>query len=165
MTDSNSPEIRADDFDINSLEDEIQADRQCTELLKNFAAYQVNNHELPPIEAGKLAHGADPFLRDFMIAKCRENLFRPRKGRVRQFAGHFYIVNNMEPNRVELVGMLEGIEAFYRYCLKLKVIDAAVAEMISEECARIDQYAARIESFWDLEGDGFITWREEIPLD
>lgn len=152
-------------FDIRTLDDEIRADRQCTELLKGFAAALVADSDLTPIEAGRLAHGADPFLRDFMIADRRENLFRPRPGRVRQFAGHFYIVTTLEPNRTELAGMLAGIETFYRYCLDHALVDEAIVATISAECRDLDAYAARIESFWNLAGDGFLAWRAEIPLD
>ncbi|PLY04926.1 MAG: hypothetical protein C0624_05025 [Desulfuromonas sp.] len=166
MSDKNeTSQVNPDDFRIDTLDDEIRADRQCTELLKGFAASMVQDHQLPPLEAGQLAHGADPFLRDYLIANRRENLFQPSPGRVRQFAGHFYIVNNMEPNRRELASMLAGIEAFYRYCLEQGWVNAALIETITEECAAIDDYAARIESFWDLKDDGFIAWRQEIPID
>lgn len=161
----NSHSISRDDFNIATLDDEIRADRQCTELLKTFAASLVQKQQLTPLEAGQLAHGADPFLRDFLIANRRENLFAPAPGRVRQFAGHFYIVNNMEPNRPELAAMLAGIKAFYRYCQDQGWIDAAQTEALAAECDALDDYAARIESFWNLEGDGFIAWRQEIPLD
>jgi len=162
---NHTPPLDPSDFDIATLDDEIRADRQCTELLKGFAAALVANHGLTPIEAGRLAHGADPFLRDFMIADRRENLFRPRSGRVRQYAGHFYIVSSLEPNRAELIGLLAGIEAFYGYCREHALVEDATVALISAECRDIESYAARIESFWNLEGDGFLAWRAEIPLD
>jgi len=153
------------DFDIVTLDDEIRADRQCTELLKQFAASLVAQQQLTPLESGRLAHGADPFLRDFIIANRRENLFRLPAGRVRQFAGHFYIVNNLEPNRKELATMLDGIAAFYRYAVANGWCSPELLPIIESECAALDTYAARIESFWSLEGDGFLAWRKEIPID
>ena len=153
------------DFDITCLDDEIRADRLCTELLKQFAASLVTEQQLTPLEAGQLAHGADPFLRDFMIANRRENLFQPAPGRVRQFAGHFYIINNMEPNRKELAAMLDGIAAFYRYAVSQNWFSADLLPTLEKECADLDSYSTRIENFWNLQGDGFIAWRAEIPLD
>ena len=46
------------DFDVATLEDEIRADRLCTDLLRDFAAAQVRDHGLPPRDAGLLAHDA-----------------------------------------------------------------------------------------------------------
>ena len=152
-------------FTIETLDDEIAADRQCTELLRTFAASMVRDHDAEPVEAGRLAHGADPFLRDFMIADRRENLFSPAPGRIRQYAGHFYIIHALEPNRRELAGMLEGIEAFYRFARELGLVTEATFGNVSRECADIDEYARRIEAFLDLEGDGFFSWRDAIPLD
>jgi len=165
MTNDTPFPFTAADFEVETLEDEIRADRQCTELLKDFAATLVRKHGLPPRDAGALAHGADPFLRDFLIADRRENLFRPRPGRVRQYAGHFYIVSTLEPNRAELATILAGIEAFYRHCAECAAVSEQVAAGIAEECAEIELYAERIESFWALEGDGFLAWRDVIPLD
>lgn len=155
----------AGDFDVASLEDEIRADRLCTELLRDFAATQVRDKGLLPRDAGQLAHGADPFLRDFLIADRHENVFCPSPGRVRQYAGHFYIVRSMEPNRAELAAILAGITAFYRHCWEHGAVSREVAEGIAAECAELETYAERIDQFWELEDDGFLAWRDAIPIE
>ena len=151
-------------FTIASLDDEIRADRQCTELLKTFAAKLVADHAMDPRDAGRLAHGADPFLRDFLIADRRESPFAPAPGRVRQYAGHFYIVHALEPNRSELADMLAGIAAFYRFSHEQGWCSDATLRAVEQECTGLDAYARRIENFWELEGDGFLAWRDELPI-
>jgi len=160
------PDVNIDptDFDITSLEDEIHADRQCTELLIIFAKNLAEKHRVDALDAGRLAHGADPFLRDFLISDRRENLFNPSDGRVRQYAGHFYIVKTLEPNRRELADMLEGIEAFYRFSNEQGWTSDERLTAICKECTAIEEYSQRIEDFWNLKDDGFLAWRDEIPI-
>lgn len=150
-------------FNISSLDDEIRVDALCGRLLQTFCHDLVAAGE-EPLHAGQLARGADYFLRDFVIADRRDNLFRLDPLRVRQFAGHWYIIRNLEPNIAELREMLTGVETFYRYCARHGKVTTSTAEAIALACHDLDYYAARIETFWAISGDGFSAWVRECPL-
>jgi len=151
-------------FEIRTLQDEIRADALCQQLLQRFCRELVEGGQLSPQEAGTLAHGADYFLREFVIPDRRENIFELRPGRVRQFAGNWYIVHNLEPNLTELQDFLEGIAAFYAFCCKIGKVDEELAETVRGECAQLDYYRQRIDAFWAIEGDGYLAWERECTL-
>lgn len=158
-----APVFAEEHFNIICLDDEIRVDGLCGRLLQTFCRDLVNAGE-EPLRAGQLARGADYFLRDFVIADRRDNLFRLDPLRVRQFAGHWYIIRNLEPNIAELREMLTGVEAFYRYCAHHGKVTPLTAEAIAQACHDLDYYAARIETFWAISGDGFSAWEKECPL-
>lgn len=151
-------------FDIQSLDDEIRVDALCQELLKLFYCDQVERQALTPETASALAYGADYFLREFVIPDRLENLFALRPGRVRQFAGNWYIVRTLEPNMVELRSILSGIDAFYDFCLHQGRVDAVLREQVRKETADLTFYEARIQAFWEISGDGFLAWDRACPL-
>lgn len=159
------PELfRRENFDIRDLQDEIRADQLCRRLLEIFYLDLVEERGLPPEEASALAYGADYFLREFLIPDRQENIFALRAGRVRQFAGNWYIVRNLEPNMTELERILRGVDAFYDYCLRVGKISAEQAGAIRRECGELSYYGGRIESFWAIEKDGYFTWDAECTL-
>jgi len=151
-------------FEIHNLQDEIRADQLCQRLLQLFRSDLEEKAKLPPVQAGALAHGADYFLREFVIPDRRENIFALRAGRVRQFAGNWYIVRNLEPNMAELEGILQGIAAFYSYCARGGKVSAELAEAVRQECSLLDYYRRRIDGFWAIEGDGYLAWERECTL-
>jgi len=151
-------------FEIHNLQDEIRADELCQRLLQCFRHELMEHEKLPPAQAGALAHGADYFLREFVIPNRRENIFVLRPGRVRQFAGNWYIVRNLEPNMAELEGILQGIAAFYAYCATVGKVSAELAETVRQECSLLDFYRQRIEDFWAIEGDGYLAWERACTL-
>lgn len=153
-----------ENFDIRNLQDEIRVDELCQRFLKCFCRDLVEKEGLSPEKAGALAHGADYFLREFVIADRRENIFALRGGRVRQFAGNWYIIRNLEPNMAELEGILKGVEAFYAYCFTVGKVTGELAEAVRQECARLDYYRQRIDDFWAIEGDGYQAWERECTL-
>lgn len=159
------PSINPDTFEIHDLDDEIRIDRLCVEILQKFAADQVENCGQTPLEAGSRARGADYFLREFVIAERRANLFKLAPAQVRQFAGHWYIVRNLEPNRAELEAVLAGVAAFYDYLARQGLYPADQAEALAALCAELDYYQQRIEDFWAIEGDGYADWQAACPLD
>ncbi len=152
------PVFKKENFDILTLEDEIRADKLCVRYLRVFYLELVEKENLSPLEAGALAQGADYFLREFLIPDRRENIFSPSPGRVRQFAGYWYIVRNMEPNMAELQQILRGVQVFYGFCKKTGMVSAALADEIQKECCDLDFFRNRIEDFWNIEGDGYLEW-------
>jgi hypothetical protein len=151
-------------FDINNLDDEIRADQSCVQLLKIFCSDLIEEQGLAPLQAGALANGADYFLREFVIADRGENIFTLSPGRVRQFAGNWYIVKNLEPNMAELTSILQGAQAFYRYCGRAGRVRSEVVDQVERECSELDFYRERIESFWAIAGDGYQRWEGQCSL-
>lgn len=156
-------QIDKEAFNLGTLEDELRVDRLCLELLQEFHR-QLQADGVAPLEAGGLAHGADYFIRDFLVAVKQRNIFAEEPGLVRQFAGNWYIVNTMEPDIKELAGHLEGIGAFYRFLQRRQLISAGYLQGVEQECAAIPYYADRIEAFWAIKGDGYYTWERECSL-
>lgn len=146
-----------------TLEAELQADRDCTRILRNFHTHLIKQ-DTDPIEAGSLAQGADYFLRDFIISACRCSIFTPHRDCVKQFAGHWYIVNNLAPTVEELQPVLQGIAAFYKYLAQCNEVDTQLAAKIQGDCTDIAWFKQRLEAFWAIEGDGYFQWRAECPL-
>ncbi|PLX98441.1 MAG: hypothetical protein C0623_12265 [Desulfuromonas sp.] len=153
-----------DDFNIGCLNDEIEVDKLCVELLTAFHKYLIDNRNEDPLTAGSRARGADYFLRDFIIADRRDNLFRIDPQRIRQFGGNWYIISNMEPNLEELGEMLAGVAAFYEYCSALELIAHDTADEIAAHCLALEFYQQRIDEFDAIADDGFIKWNDACPV-
>ncbi len=157
--------LNKNDYNIVSLDDEIRVDRLCVDLLRHFNQHLAQQMGLSPEQSGEICHGADYFLREFIIADRRINLFEVGANRVRQFAGHWYIVRTPEPNLTELKSVLKGSAAFYNFLASQGMIQQSVAEEIETACAELDYYQQRINDFWDIDGDGFDAWRQACPLE
>ena len=146
-----------------SLDEELQADNECTRVLRDFHTHLIEQN-IDPVVAGSLAQGADYFLRDFIISACRCSIFTPHRDCVKQFAGNWYIVNNLEPSAEELQPVLQGVAVFYEFLAERNEVDAKLAAQIRSDCDNIDWFKQRLEAFWDIEGDGYFQWRAECPL-
>lgn len=151
-------------YQIDTLDDEINADQKCTELLKYFHQELLNKNQEEPLQAGSKAAGADYFLREFVIGFCRENIFSVSDSNVKEFAGHWYIIKTLEPNMVELASLLEGTASFYNFCADNQLIDETVSEKIQAACSLLDYFEQRIEDFHNITGDGYRSWEEACPL-
>jgi hypothetical protein len=164
VTDIGDELFKKRNFDIADLQDEVRVDELCGRLLRFFCRHLTEQEGLAPVAAGSLAQGADYFLREFVIPDRRENIFALRPGRVRQFAGTWYIIRNLEPNMAELAGILDGVAAFYRYAQDKGKVDGELAARVTEECRDLPYYNRRIESFWAITGDGYFAWDAECSL-
>ena len=161
--DSNSPNpeiFNRENYDITTLDDEITADKNCQQLLKQYHYYLLKNKGFTPLESGSMASGTDYFLRDYMIDKCRTNIFAISPELVGSFAGNWYIVSTLEPNMDELQVMLAGIGGFYSFCATNGAIDPKIAATVNQACAKHEFYRQRIESFHAITADGFTTWNK-----
>ncbi|MDY0191736.1 MAG: hypothetical protein RBR22_13500 [Desulfuromonas sp.] len=155
--------INIADFNISDLDSEIKVDQQCSKLLQQFHA-QLLQDEIEPLVAGQLAHGADYFLRDFIIADRQMNIFTVDHNSVRQFAGHWYIIKNLEPNIKELANLLQGVAVFYTYLHQLELLEQDIHTQIQLATAELDFYQQRIDQFWDISDDGYHQWCAACPL-
>jgi len=167
MTETGSPTaegFKEAAFNILNLEDEIRADQLLADLLRHFFQYQVEKIGEEPETAGLQARGADYFLREYIIGDCRENIYLTSPERIRQFAGNWYIVRNLEPNMAELGDILEGVAAFYVFVQSCGRISQAACDSIKRTCSDLDYYQQRIDSFWAIDGDGYLAWNKACPL-
>jgi len=160
--DLNSLDVAA--FNIDDLDSEIRVDRLTVALVKTFFLALTENEDLPAIEAGELCHGVDYFLREFIIGERQENLFQIDPDRIRQFAGHWYIIRTAEPNMSELALILAGVNLFYQFLTLAEQIKPTTAEAITQACGDITYYQQRIEDFWAIEDDGYTAWQAACPL-
>jgi hypothetical protein len=151
------------DFQIGTLEDELRVDGLCRELLMTFyherIAAGVSEHD-----ATLLANSADHYLRDYLIGVRQLNLLESDPDVVRQFAGNWYIVNTMEPVIEEIAAHLNGIREFYRFLDSIDAVDAEFFRAVEKDCVDLTYYQSRIDSFWDISGDGYLEWERECSL-
>ncbi len=151
-------------YSIRTLEEEVRADNLCSDFLKHFYLDLVGQIGQSPEEASRLCYGASYFLKEFLIGDRRDNLFEAPAARIRQFAGNWYIIKNMEPNLPELLGMLEGVQAFYEYSARVDMVSAGFVQEVTRLCADLSFYKERIEDFLAIEGDGYFAWDAACPL-
>ncbi len=156
-------DINKNDFDIESLEDELRVDSLCQSLLRRFYDNRLAAG-LTPRDATLLANSADYYLRDFVVDRMRRNPFDEPPGLIRQFAGNWYIVNTLEPNVDELARHLAGIRAFYHFLHGEGLISAVFLQTVEAECEALPWFSSRIDSFWSIEEDGYYTWERECSL-
>lgn len=160
---ANAMRIDKEAFTPVTQEDFMRVDNLCSALLLNFYE-QLQTEGLSPEDATELARGADYYVRDFVVDFKALNLFDEQPGIVRQFAGNWYIFNTLEPEIRHLEWHLRGIRAFYRFLHDHRLISAGYLEKIEKECDNISYYEGRIESFWKIEGDGYLAWEAECSL-
>ncbi len=157
--------LNKNDYNVENLDDEIRIDKLAAKLLRHLYQDLTQQQKMPPEQAGEFCHGADYFLREFVIADRRVNIFDTEDVHVRQFAGHWYIVRTTEPNMSELKNILSGTAEFYRFLTRQKLFSEKSADTIIFQCQEFDYFQQRIESFWAIEGDGYDAWRQACPLD
>ena len=146
-----------EDFDFETLDEELKADQQCQLLLQRFYAW-LQQQELTPERASELAYSADYYLRDYVIDFLRRNVLRPKPGQIRHFAGNWYITHTMEPEFKVLERHLEAIKQLYCFLHDLSLISDNELQVAQQETAEPEFYRNRIESFLALAGDGFSDW-------
>lgn len=151
-------------YDIDSLESEISADQYAKLLLKQFHHWLLEKEQKEPLLAGQLAAGADYFLREFLIGARRQNIFTAGPEQLRQFGGNWYIISNLEPNMGELQPMLDGAALFYTYCCSLDCVTHKVAAQLMTVAAESSYFESRINSFHQLEDNGYQAWDQACPL-
>lgn len=159
---SGSLEICHGDFTIADDADTLRVDRLCQDLLRRFYDELLDRGEDPLVATG-WARGADYYLRDYLVDIRGFNLFDEVPGVVRQFAGNWFIVNNLEPDLSLLIGHLEGVRRFYRFLRDHGEISERFLAGVEEDCSDQDYYGQRIDSFWNLKEGGFPAWDAECP--
>lgn len=156
-------EFEHGNFELGTLEDELQVDACCQAMLYQYYLHLQKNGESTEY-ASDLAFCADFYVRDYVVDFCRQNILRPEPGLVRKFAANWYITHTLDPEIVLLERHLEAIEKFYRFLHVQHVLSKDELAIILEETGQKAYYQDRIERFLAIHGDGYVTWEAECPL-
>ena len=156
--------LNKSDYNVESLDDEIRVDSLCVDLLRHLYQELVQKKGVQPEQAGERCHGADYFLREFVIPERHKNLFEVEAIDLRQFAGHWYIIRTPEPNLTELGKILAGTAELYNYLASQKMVSQETTDAITTQSEALDYFQKRIDAFWAIEGEGYDTWRDACPL-
>lgn len=164
MNDCKQPEIdfEHDDFDFDTIEEELRVDERCQTLLKRFYQH-LQGRGLAPEAASDLAYCADFYLRDYLLDFTRQNLARPQPGVVRRFAASWFITHTLDPEMKSLEQHLEAIRELYKFLHKQHLITKDELAFIKDEASQTEFYRQRIESFLAITGDGYGAWEAECP--
>ena len=146
-----------EDFDFETLDEELKADEQCQKLLQQLYIW-LQQSGLTPEHASELAYSADYYLRDYVLDFLQRNALRPQPGQIRYFAGNWYITRTLEPEMAVLARHLEALAALYNFMYELKLVQAEQRDQMLHEAAQTDYYQQRIETFLALAGEGYEEW-------
>lgn len=164
MTEIKHPEIEFehDDFEFDSLDEELLVDQRCQQLLKHFYLF-LQQQGLAAELASEMAFSADLYLRDYLLDFGRQNVVRPQLGIVRKFAGSWFITHTLDPEFSMLGLHLKAIVEFYRYLRRQHLISGDELAFLEQEAGDVEFYKVRIDDFIGIAGDGFVAWDQECP--
>lgn len=159
-----NPEIEFEhnDFDFDTIDEELLVDGRCQLILKNFYLY-LQQQGMAAEQASELAFAADLYLRDYLIDFGRQNIVRPQPGIVTKFAGSWYITHTLDPEFASLERILTALSELYRYLHRQHLISADELTFLLAEAGQLEFYRQRIDSFLNLTGEGFVAWDAGCP--
>ena len=155
-------EFEHDDFDFDTIEEELRVNERCQSLLHQFYLH-LQGRGVDPQHASDLAYSADYYLRDYVLDFARQNVVCPQPGIVSRFAGSWYIKNTLDPEIKALELHLEAIRELYRFLHAQHFICLEELAFLEEEAGQIAFYRQRIECFLEISGDGFAEWDAQFP--
>lgn len=156
-------EFTYEQFDFETLEEELQVSEQCSRLLRQFHQW-LQEREGDLHRASELAYCVDYYLRDYLVDALRMNVLRYRSGLIRYFGGTWYIIHTIEPEMLALEKHFDGIRAYYRYLHELGLLSPDELHIVEGETADSVWYENRIDSFLNLAADGYTDWESACPL-
>jgi hypothetical protein len=156
---THNPEMifEQDDFDFDSIDEELLVDERCQQILKQFYLF-LQQQGMAAEQASELAFSADLYLRDYLIDFGRQNIVRPQPGIVTTFAGSWFITHTLDPEFTVLMRHLTAIIELYRFMHRQHLISADERAFLEEEASEREFFRLRIETFLNLTGDGFVVW-------
>src|SRR5512133_795969 len=96
MTQRTETEFEHDDFEFDTIDEELLVDGRCQQILKQFYLF-LQRQGMAAEQASELAFSADLYLRDYLIDFGRQNIVRPQPGIVTKFGGSWYITHTLDP--------------------------------------------------------------------
>jgi hypothetical protein len=162
MTQCPEIEFEHDDFEFDTIDEELLVDGRCQQILKQFYQF-LQQQGMTAEQASDLAFSADLYLRDYLIDFGRQNIVRPQPGVVTKFAGSWFITHTLDPEFVTLERHLSAVSELYLFLHRQHLISAEELSFLLKEAGELEFYRQRIESFLNLTGDGFFAWDAECP--
>ncbi len=156
-------EFEHEDFDFDTMDQELRVNERCQSLLESFYHYLLARGDDPQV-ASDLAYCADHYLRDYLIDFARQNVVRPVAGVVRRFAATWFITRTLEPEMGVLERHLKAIGELYGFLRQQHFISREELAWLEEEVSLTEYYRHRLESFLALRGNGYEEWEAECPL-
>jgi len=150
-------EFEHDDFEFDTIDEELLVDGRCQQILKQFYLF-LQQQGMAAERASELAFSADLYLRDYLIDFGRQNIVRPQPGIVTKFAGSWFITHTLDPDFATLERHLTAISELYRFMHRQHLISADELSFLLEEVGQPEFFRQRIDSFLNLSGDGFVAW-------
>ncbi len=162
MTQIPEIEFEHDDFEFETMDEELRVDERCQQILKQFYLF-LQQRGMSAEQASELAFSADLYLRDYLIDFGRRNIVCPQPGIVKKFAASWFITHTLDPEIELLERHLAAITELYRYLHRQHLISAAELTLLLQEAGELEFYRQRIDSFLNLTGAGFAAWNAECP--
>ena len=162
MTQSPEIEFEQDDFEFDTIDEELLVDVRCQQILKQFYLF-LQQQGMAAEQASELAFSADLYLRDYLIDFGRQNIVRPQPGIVTKFAGSWFITHTLDPEFVTLERHLTALSELYRFMHRQHLISADELSFLLKEAGELEFFRRRIDSFLNISGDGFVVWDAECP--
>ncbi|MDD2581886.1 MAG: hypothetical protein PHR66_07830 [Desulfuromonadaceae bacterium] len=163
MMQSPDTEFEHDDFEFDTIDEELLVDGRCQQILKQFYLF-LQQQGMAAERASELAFSADLYLRDYLIDFGRQNIARPQPGIVTKFAGSWFITHTLDPDFATLERHLTAISELYGFMHRQHLISADELSLVLKEVEQPGFYRQRIDSFLNLTGDGFVAWDAECPV-
>ncbi|MBW4055536.1 MAG: hypothetical protein HIU83_09035 [Proteobacteria bacterium] len=157
MTQNPVIEFIHDDFEFETIDEELQVDGRCQQILKQFYLF-LQQQGMAAEQASEMAFSADLYLRDYLIDFGRQNIVRPQPGIITKFAGSWFITHTLDPEFVALERHLTALSELYRFMHRQHLISFEELSYLLDEAGQLDFYRQRIDSFLNLSGDGFVAW-------
>lgn len=162
MTQGPEIEFEHDDFEFDSIDEELLVDGRCQQILRQFYLF-LQQQGMAAEQASELAFSADLYLRDYLIDFGRQNIVRPQPGIVTKFAGSWFITHTLDPEFELLERHMTAISELYRYMHRQHLISAEELSFLLKETGDLEFYRQRIDSFLNLTGAGFVAWDANCP--
>ena len=162
MTHCNEIDFESDDFDFETIDEELLVDGRCQQILKQFYMF-LQQQGMTSKQSSELAFSADLYLRDYLIDFGRQNIVRPQPGIITTFAGSWFITHTLDPEFAVLERHLTALVELYRYMHRQHLISAYELAIILKEAGQLEFFRQRIDSFLNLTADGFVAWDSGCP--
>jgi hypothetical protein len=162
MLSNTDVQFEHNDFEFDSIDEELLVDERCQQILKQFYLF-LQQQGMSAENASELAFSADLYLRDYLIDFGRQNIVRPQPGIVTKFAASWFITHTLDPEIDLLTRHLTAISELYRYLHRQHMISADELAFLLKESGELEYFQQRIDTFLNLSGAGFVTWDSECP--
>ena len=159
-----NPEIEFDhdDFEFETIDEELLVDGRCQQILKKFYLF-LQQQGMAAEQASEMAFSADLYLRDYLLDFGRQNIVRPQPGIVKKFAASWFITHTLDPEIKVLERHLSAITELYRFMNRQHLISAAELAFLIHETGELEYYRQRVDAFLNLTGAGFAEWDADCP--